>query len=119
MIAITDDAKKELKKILTDNAENPNNSLRLTASEEGGLGLVMDAEMPGDSVFEYDGTKVLVIEGNLASNLEGISIEVEETPEGPMLTLKHSGCSCCGGGESTCGSEESSCGGGTCGEGCH
>ena len=113
MIGITDDAKKELKKLIAENAEDPNMSLRLTASEEGQLGLVMDTELPGDQVVEFEGKKVLLVEEHLASHLGGISLEVEETPEGPALLLKQEGCGpCCGGGQTECG-------GGTCGDGCH
>jgi Fe-S cluster assembly iron-binding protein IscA len=111
MIGITDEAKKELKKIITENAGEPGVALRLTASEEGGLGLVMDSEMPGDNVVEYEGSKVLLVEEQLAAHLGGMSMEVEDTPEGHMLTLRQAGCSsCCGGGQSDCES-------GTCGDG--
>ena len=117
MIEITDDAKKELKKILAENAEDPNMSLRLTMSEEGGLGLMIDEVMPDDNIVEYEGTRVLVIEETIALLLDGVSIEVEQTPEGQVLTLKHSGgCSCCGGESDCCG--ESGCSGnneGKCG----
>jgi Fe-S cluster assembly iron-binding protein IscA len=115
MIGITDDAKKELKKIIAENAGDPGMSLRLAASEEGQLGLVMDTQLPGDEVVEYDGTKVLLVEEHLSTHLGGISLEVQDTPEGPMLMLRQEGCGpCCGGGES-------GCGGGTCGDGdkCH
>jgi Fe-S cluster assembly iron-binding protein IscA len=113
MIVITDDAKKELKKILTENAQDPNIVLRLTANEQGQLGLVMDNVTDGDNVIEYDGSKVLAIEEHFASHLEGISLEVEDTPEGPMLTLMQAGCGggcCCGGEEGS--HEEQGCGGG-------
>jgi Fe-S cluster assembly iron-binding protein IscA len=118
MIVVTDDAKKELKKMLTENAQDPNGVLRLTANEQGQLGLVMDNMMDGDKVIEFEGSTVLVVEDHFASHLEGVSLEVEDSPEGPMLTLMQAGCGggcCCGGEEGS--HEESSCGGGSCCEG--
>jgi Fe-S cluster assembly iron-binding protein IscA len=111
MIEITDDARKELKKILAENAQDPKAVLRLTANEQGQLGLVMDSVMEGDTVIEYEGSNVLVIEDHFASHLEGISMEVEETPEGPALTLRQEGCGGCSCGEEH---EDSSCGGSCC-----
>lgn len=113
MIAISDGAKKELKKLIAENATEAEMSLRLAASEDGHLGLVMDMEMPGDQVVEYEGKKVLLVEGDLASHLFGISLDVEDTPEGPALLLKQEGCGpCCGGGQTECG--DGACGGGKC-----
>jgi Fe-S cluster assembly iron-binding protein IscA len=119
MIAVTDNARKELKRILTENAED-NKILRLAASQEGQLGLTMDVQMPGDQTIEHEGQAVLLVEENLASHLGNISMDTEETPEGTMLTLRQEGCgSCCSG--SCCGGEseaemESGCGGGCCGD---
>jgi Fe-S cluster assembly iron-binding protein IscA len=120
MIGVTDNAKKELKRIITENAEE-NMVLRLTASHEGQLGLTMDVEQPGDQTIEHEGSKVLLVEENLASHLGSISLDTEETPEGTMLMLRQLGCGSCGGG-SCCGGEseaeaETGCGGGCCGGG--
>ena len=111
MIAVTDEAKQELKKILAENAQDPGQVLRLAANEEGQLGLVMDNFEEGDEVIEWEGARVLVVDGHLSSHLEGISLEVEDGPEGRELALKGEGCSCC------CGEEhdESGCGGSCCG----
>ena len=111
MIEVTDGARKELKKILTENAQEPNVVLRLTANEQGQLGLVMDNVAEGDKVIEYEGTPVLVIEDHFASHLEGVSLETEDTPEGPELMLRQSGCGTCCCGEEH---EEEGCGGGSC-----
>jgi len=109
MIVITDSARVELKKLLSENSEEIDTLLRLTANEEGQLGLILDHEQPGDNIVEHEGTKVFAIEGDLASNLNGITLDVEKTPEGPMLTLKQEGCSggTCGGG--SCGDRQQTC----------
>jgi Fe-S cluster assembly iron-binding protein IscA len=119
MIGVSEGAKKELKRIMAENAEE-NKVPRLTASQEGQLGLMMDVEKPGDQAIEHEGSKVLLVEDQLASHLGSISLDAEETPEGTMLMLRQTGCgSCCGGG--SCGDGETdseaapSCGGGCCG----
>jgi Fe-S cluster assembly iron-binding protein IscA len=115
VIAISDAAKKELKRILTENTEDPAVVLRLTATPEGELGLIMDSEEVGDNVIEHDGNKVLVIEAELANALKGVNMDVEETEEGPMLTFRGScGCDSCHDEHSSCGDScghEGRCGG--------
>lgn len=104
MILITDSARVELKKMLSENSGEADTLLRLTANEEGQLGLILDHEQPGDNVIEHEGAKVFAIESDLASHLDGVTLDVEETPEGFMLMLRQEGC---GGG---------TCGGGSCGD---
>lgn len=117
MINITDEAKKELKKMLSENAPEPGVLLRLAANEEGQLGLIMDKEEAGDRVVEYEGIKIMVVDEHFASQLEGISLEVEETPEGPSLVLTGSGCGCGCCGEDEDNNDEQSCGGSCCSDG--
>ena len=104
MIVITDNARVELKKLLSENSGETDALLRLTANEEGQLGLILDHEQPGDNIVEHEGTKVFAIESGLAGHLNGVTLDVQETPEGPVLMLKQEGC---GGG---------TCGGGSCGD---
>ena len=108
MITITDTARIELKKLLSENSEQSDALLRLTANEEGQLGLILDHEQPGDNVVEHDGTKVFAIESDLAGHLNGVTLDVEDTPEGPMLMLKQEGCGggTCGG---SCGDRQQTC----------
>jgi Fe-S cluster assembly iron-binding protein IscA len=107
VIEITDAAKTELKRILNENSQDPAAVLRLTSTPDGSLGLMLDSAAEGDNVIEHDGIKVLVIEEELAGMMSGVSMDVEDTDEGPMLTFR-SECGC--GGGSCCGDE------GTCGE---
>ena len=87
MIGITQRAKDELKRMLTDNTDNYQAGLRLIDRGEGKLGLGMDIEMPGDHVVEHEGLKVLLVNEQLAELLSGITIDVEETKEGTELVL--------------------------------
>jgi Fe-S cluster assembly iron-binding protein IscA len=87
MVNVTESARQELKKILLDNVDMPQARLRLVNREEGELGLGIDIEMPGDELVEYDGMAVLVVEKELANNLDGVTIDVDETPEGSELVI--------------------------------
>jgi len=86
MITVTERAKVELKKMLADKVDNPLALLRLTNSEKG-LGLMVDVEMPGDKVIEHENEKIMAVEGALADNLGGVTLDVEDAGEGPELVL--------------------------------
>ena len=87
MIDITERAKQELKKLLSLKVDWPQARLRIMDRGQGIIGLGIDIEAPGDHVVEYEGTRVLVVEPALANNLQGVTIDVDETPEGPELVI--------------------------------
>ena len=87
MIGVTERAKKELKKILNDNVDHPEARLRLRINDQGQLGLGIDIEMPDDKVIEYEGSKLLLVEPELADSLEDIAIDVEDNDEGSQLVI--------------------------------
>lgn len=88
MLNVTEYARQELKKILSDKVDNPQAGLRLTASGSGQFGLGIDVEMPGDQVVVHEGSKVLLVEGELATQLEGHTLDFQDTDEGPALVLR-------------------------------
>jgi len=47
----------------------------------------VDTETLGDQVVEHEGSKVLIVERELADQLEGVTVDVEDTPEGPRLSI--------------------------------
>jgi Fe-S cluster assembly iron-binding protein IscA len=87
MIGITSRAKEELKRILLAKVDMPQAALRLVPRGGGELGLGIDIQYPGDEVVEDEGTKVLIVEHDLASRLNGITLDVDDTPEGPELVI--------------------------------
>ncbi len=87
MIKVTERARQELKKILTDKVDWPGARLRLIDRGQGNLGLGIDIEAPGDQVVEHDGLKILVVESKLAANLSGVTLDVDDSPEGSELVL--------------------------------
>ena len=87
MIGVTERARQELKRILTANTDKSEACLRLTADDQGQLGLAIDVERDGDQAVEHEDSKVLLVEKNLADTLQGITIDVEDTPEGAKLVV--------------------------------
>ena len=87
MVSVTEDACRELKRMLSEKVDWPGARLRLVDRGQGNIGLGIDIEAPGDRVVEYQGTRVLIIEPELATNLTGITLDVESTPAGAELAI--------------------------------
>ena len=87
MVDVTERARKELKRILTSTVDNSYARLRLVARGQGNLGLGIDIELPGDEVLEHEGSRLLLVEHGLATSLEGVAIDVDETEEGIQLVI--------------------------------
>ncbi len=87
MINVTERARQELKRILTDSVENWYARLRLLSRGEGRVGLGIDIEMPGDEVVEHEGSGLLVVAQELAASLEGVVLDVEDNGEGTQLVM--------------------------------
>lgn len=87
MIAVTERAKEQLESMLRSKVDISLATLRLIATDEGGYGLHIDVENPGDKVVNYNGRNVLVIDKELADNLEGTILDTEITSDGVELAL--------------------------------
>ena len=87
MVSVTEGARKELKRMLSEKVDWPGARMRLVDRGQGNIGLGIDIEVPGDHVVEYEGKKVLIIEPELATNLKGITLDVDDTPLGAELVL--------------------------------
>jgi hypothetical protein len=87
MLQITDDAKAELKRLLTAKVDWPGARLRLLERSSGALGLGIDIAAAGDEVVEYEGDELLVIDGNLADRLEKVLLDVDTTSDGVVLVI--------------------------------
>lgn len=87
MVKVTERAKQELKRLLAQKVDWPEARLRLMDRGEGILGLGIDIELPGDKIVEYQGVKVLNVEHKLATSIEGITIDVDDTPKGVELVI--------------------------------
>ena len=87
MIQITESAKLELKRLLDTSVDWPGARLRLLERDQGALGLGIDIEAGNDEVVEYQGTKLLLIETDLASRLDRILLDIDATPDGAVLVI--------------------------------
>ena len=84
MFTVTNTAKKKLKQTLEKEASEPDMAVRLmpSKSESGKFGIALDKEKHGDQVVEdQNGKKVLLIESELASSLEGVTFDYMTLPE--------------------------------------
>jgi Fe-S cluster assembly iron-binding protein IscA len=89
MIQVTEKAKDELKRVLTDNVDNPLAGLRLVYDEtEIVLGLRIDVEEDKDVVIEHLGSKVLIVKEDLAGQLDEFMIDIEEGEEKSQLVIQ-------------------------------
>ena len=87
MLTVTESAKQLLKETLREHSEDPETGIRLSVKEGGQFGIVLDSESEGDQVVEHEGAKVLLVAPELATALEGNTLDVQDTEEGPKLFL--------------------------------
>ena len=91
MLTVTTTAKEKLGEILTKKGDNPEKTIRVTASvsKENDLDFIWDKEKKDDfMVKNEEGRKVLVIKPDLAKSLDGMAIDYRETPQGVGFTVK-------------------------------
>ncbi|MEQ8769462.1 MAG: hypothetical protein RIB60_03015 [Phycisphaerales bacterium] len=86
MLTVTEDAKVFLKGLIDDNNVPEDATIRLTASPQG-LGLAPDAPKADDETFDHDGRTVLAIAQPIVNQLDGKSIDVNQTENGPALAI--------------------------------
>ena len=85
MLTVTIAAKGKLKEALQKQTTDPEMAIRIVSSpsDPKRLELVLDKEKGGDKIVEgEEGTKVLPIGSDLVSDLEGMVVDYQETPEG-------------------------------------
>lgn len=88
MLTVTESAKQHLKELLlAARSDDPEISLRLELKPSGQFGMVLDREAEGDQVVEHEGAKVLLVASELAPVVEGVTLDVQDTPDGPKLVV--------------------------------
>lgn len=97
MLKVTERAKEELKKTLTATVDEPKACYRLLINppckcglpdcDASQFGLSIGMPMPGDYTVEHEGSILLVMGQILAADLEDIIMDIDDTPEGPMLVI--------------------------------
>ncbi len=89
MVKVTESARGLLKDVLASHSDNPEMSIRLIENPEKahGLGLTLDKHEQEDQVIEHEGTKVLLIAPELAPKVEEVTLDVQNTTDGPKLAV--------------------------------
>jgi len=87
MLTVTESAKRLLKKILLSKTDDPDVGLRLSLKPPGQLGIVLGREAEGDQVVEHQGLKVLLVAQELAPVLDGETLDIQDTANGPTLVI--------------------------------
>ena len=88
MITVTDTAKQVLRAILTASEADPDEGLRLLPRSDGRFELVLDTELPGDQVVEYEGAKVLLIGIEYFKLFETKTVDCQDTVDGTVLFVR-------------------------------
>jgi len=87
MLVVTESAKQLLKNTLRLHSDDPETSLRLSMDPGGQLGLKLGSKIEGDQVVEHEGAKVLLVAPELTPALEGVTLDVQDTVDGPELVV--------------------------------
>jgi len=85
MLEVSDSARSLLKELLEERTD-PAHIFRLSKDGDA-FGLRFDVPAEGDIMFQFEDTDVLAVAGDAAETLDAFTIDREESPEGPRLTL--------------------------------
>ena len=91
MLEVTTRAREKLQEaLLEEKTATPQVSYRITPipSMPNRLGIALDREKKGDQVVKSrEGLKVLLVQADLAEELEGMVLDYQETPNGQAFTI--------------------------------
>ncbi len=91
MFTVTDDAKKELKRIYDSRSLEVGMYLRLAIppvwTGYGDFGIVIDSEQDSDIAVLFEEQKVLILEKMITNQISDSVLDFKETPDGKHFTL--------------------------------
>ena len=87
MLIVTEEAKDVLGQVLANSDADEDQTLRLTRNMNDEFGLAIDEERAGDQVVSHGPQTVLLIENELAHELQGVTLDATQLPEGPSLRM--------------------------------
>ena len=91
MVTVTDNAKRELKRILETRGLADGKALRLAVppvwTGEGDFGIVIDEVETEGVMADFEGSPVLLIDTELMEQLQSSVFDFKDSPEGPRFTL--------------------------------
>lgn len=85
MLQVTDDAKSLLKDLL--GARPADSDVIRLSKEDDKFRLRFEPAAEGDTVFNHEGTDVLAVAPDIAGDMEDLTIGMEDTADGPRLSL--------------------------------
>ncbi len=86
MLNASDDACALLCQMLTESDAPDDAAVRLVI-EDDQLSMKVDEEKPGDETILHEGKTVLLVDAEMSQDLDGKMLDVEDTEEGPKLTM--------------------------------
>ena len=86
-LKITEQATEALMNMLEGMSREPEQLLRLSATDDGQISLLLDFPEEGDTVIEHQGTPVLLIESPLPVGLVGSTLDVGQTAQGEGIVI--------------------------------
>ena len=87
MLSITEPAAEHLSKLLNEADAPEGSAARFVASQEG-LSLQVDSPQADDKTVEHQGKTLLIMDSQVAELLDDKTLELEETEDGPTLTVR-------------------------------
>jgi len=87
MLTVTEAAKQKLKATLLAHTRDYENGLRLKVRSQGNIGLVLDRPLPTDTVIEYEGLKVLLIENEVGKLFNKATLDLHKNGDTKKLTI--------------------------------
>lgn len=91
MVTVTDEARRELKRILETRSLQADKALKLAMppvwTGEGDFGIVIDESGTDGIAIDFEGTPVLLIDNELLEQLENAVLDFKDSSEGPKFTL--------------------------------
>ncbi|RME42454.1 MAG: hypothetical protein D6791_17720 [Chloroflexi bacterium] len=88
MFTVTDKAAEALRSILADADDRPEgHTLRIGFDQEGRPGLMWDEPAADDHEVQSGGETVLLLDVDTFDALDGVVLDLVDTPQGPRLSL--------------------------------
>lgn len=86
MLNLTQAAGGYLSKVLEEASASPETAVRLAVEGEG-LQSTLDTVRPGDTTYNHEGRKVLLLDTQASRVLANRTLDVQPTDEGPRLGI--------------------------------
>ena len=77
MVRVTERAATALQDMLTEKNASPEKGVRLAPNGSGGVGMTIDAPLPGDEIVERDQTPVLIVDRGIKKRMAELLVDYE------------------------------------------